>query len=112
VFINGFIVAKDGQINGNERYYLFEDLMLAGIINGNYDGSSGSQPNNAFGGALYILWQTRNGTQDNWVTLTNIPYDMAEMVDRKYDDGVATTGSIRADRAYTDTRAKTIYWRM
>lgn len=102
----------NGQVANTERYFLFEDLVLSGIINGSYDGSVGSEPSNAFGGSMYILWQNRNGTQDHWATFLTIPSETAEMIDLKYDDGVYTTGSIRANNAYTNAAAKIIYWRM
>ncbi len=102
----------NGQINNNERYWLFEDLVLANIINGDYDGAAGSEPTNAFGGSMYILWQNINGVQDNWSTFLNIPAEVAELIDIKYDDGVYNTGSIRANQVYTNTAAKTLYWRM
>jgi len=102
----------NGQVGGTERYFLFEDLVLAGIINGSYDGTVGSEPSNAFGGSMYILWQNRNGTQDHWATFLTIPAELAEMIDLKYDDGVYNTGSVRANQVYTNAAAKTIYWRM
>jgi prepilin-type N-terminal cleavage/methylation domain-containing protein len=102
----------NGQVAGNERYFLFEDLVLAGIINESYDGAVGSEPSNTFGGSMYILWQNRNGTQDHWATFLSIPAEVAEMIDLKYDDGVYNTGSIRASQVYTNAAAKTIYWRL
>lgn len=102
----------NGQVVGNERYYLFEDLVLAGIMNGSYNGSVGSEPSNAFGGSMYILWQNLNGTQDNWVTFLSIPAEIAESIDLKYDDGICTTGSIRSNQVYANATAKTIYCRM
>lgn len=104
-------VAPNGQINGNEQYWLFEDLVLSGIINGSYDGVD-DLPSNAFGGTITILWGAHYGLNDNWATFSNVAYDAAEMIDRKYDDGVYNTGSIRANQVYTNTGAKNLWWRM
>lgn len=100
----------DGQITGNERWYLFEDLVLAEIINGSYAGVANDVPTHPFGSWLRIEWYA--SLQSNCIWLNAIPYDIAELLDRKYDDGVYNTGSIRANSAYTNTNAKVVYWRM
>jgi hypothetical protein len=43
---------------------------------------------------------------------TQIPYDVAQEMDRKYDDAVYNTGTMRANTVYTATTVKIIYWRM
>ena len=103
----------DGRIETNlsEHYRLFEDLELSGIINGSYNGTS-ELATNAFGGDMSIEWGTHYTVQDNWATFTNIPSDVAEMIDLKNDDGVYNTGSIKANQVYTNTAAKTLWWRM
>ena len=103
----------DGRIeaNLNEHFRLFEDLELSGIINGSYNGTN-QLATNAFGGDLSIEWGTHYTVQDNWATFTNIPNDVTEMIDIKYDDGIYNTGSIRANQVYTNTAAKTLWWRM
>jgi hypothetical protein len=107
----------NGQVTGNERWYLPEDLVITGIINGNYTGAANSVPTNPFGGYLRIEYiDTPAGSTTalaaNSVTFSAIPYDVGQQIDTKYDDGVYNTGSIRANTDYTNTAAKTMYWRM
>ena len=107
----------DGQITGNEVWYHFEDLVLAGIINGNYTGVPNSCPNDPFGGTMTIQYfgtppGSTTALNANCVTFNGIPSDVAEQVDRKYDDGIYNTGSIRANTVYTNPAAKTVYWKM
>jgi prepilin-type N-terminal cleavage/methylation domain-containing protein len=108
----------DGQIDANtERSILFRNLVLAQIINGGYTGAANDYPTNPFGGQAYIqYYATPPGSalplNANCVTFTQIPYDVAQEMDRKYDDGVYNTGTMRAGTAYATTTVKTIYWRM
>lgn len=101
---------QDGQIAGAEYWYLFQDLVLAQIINGSYDGTANSCPTSAFGSWVQVQWNA--ALQANAVVFNAIPYDVAEQVDRKYDDGVYNTGSIRANTVYTTQTNKVVYWRM
>jgi prepilin-type N-terminal cleavage/methylation domain-containing protein len=107
-----------GQIDANnERWILFQDLVLAQIINGGYTGAANDVPTNAFGGTAIIVYTgTPPGSATplnaNSVTFTQIPYDVARQIDIKYDDGVYNTGTIRANTDYTATTVKTIYWAM
>lgn len=100
----------NGQVAGNEVWYLFQDLTLAQIINGNYTGAANSAPSNVFGGRNTIIWNA--ALASNCVQLTQIPADVCEQVDRKYDDGVYNTGTIRASGAYGGTAALTLTWRL
>ncbi len=107
----------NGLVQGNELWYLPEDLVLSGIINGNYNGTANNVPSNSFGGWMRIEYVgTPPGStvpiNSNSVTFNAIPADVAEQLDRKYDDGVYNTGSLRANTAYTNTATKTIYWKM
>jgi type II secretory pathway pseudopilin PulG len=102
----------NGLVNENERWYLFEDLVLTRIIHGDYDKTTGGEPSNAFGGSMYILWQTINGTPSHWATFLDIPAKAAEMIDRSYDDGCYESGSVRVNTAYSNPTDKTLYWRM
>ncbi|HOJ12862.1 MAG TPA: prepilin-type N-terminal cleavage/methylation domain-containing protein [Deltaproteobacteria bacterium] len=101
---------QDGQITGNEYWYLFEDLVLAQIINGNYNGTANSCPQNPYGSWAQIQWNA--ALQSNAVVFNAIPYDAAEQIDMKYDDGIYNTGAIRANSAYTTQTNKILYWRM
>lgn len=100
----------NGQVTGNERWYLFDHLVRASIINGSYDGTANSVPVNAYGSWMRIEYIA--AVTANCVSINAIPYDVAEELDRKYDDGVYNTGSIRSNTDYANQAAKLIYWRM
>ncbi len=101
----------NGQITGNERWYLFEDLVLAGIINGSYEGGTNDVPNNAFGGYLRVEYRALQ--QGNCVFFGTIPDEVSQMVDTKYDDGIIDSGSIQASNPpYGNGTAKVVYWLM
>lgn len=107
----------NGRIDAAEHGYVFEDLTLAGIINGNYDGTATNLPNHAFGSWMRIQWvaNTPGGVtamNANCVVLNAVPADVSEQIDRKYDDGVYNTGSLRASSDYTDAAVKVLYWRL
>jgi prepilin-type N-terminal cleavage/methylation domain-containing protein len=107
----------NGQIAGNERWVLCQDLVLAQIINGNYTGAANSCPQNPFGGMAYIQYfaippGSATPLNANCIVYTQVPYEIAQEVDRKYDDGVFDTGTLRANTIYTATTVKTLYWRM
>ena len=102
---------SNGAIEGNESYYLFEDLVLADIINGTYDGSSGSYPSHAFGGQYYVQWAniaTAGGTA-NYIRYNNLPGEVCQEIDTKYDDGVWNTGNMVGDSAYTNSTVGAFY---
>lgn len=91
----------DGQMEGTaEMYNLFRDLQLAGIISGNYNGTS-DLPRHAFGDTITLFWQTpANGTTDHWFRLDNLPWEVALEIDLKLDDGNRSTGSVLANEDY------------
>jgi prepilin-type N-terminal cleavage/methylation domain-containing protein len=101
----------NGQITaGGEDARLFEDLVLAGIINGDYDGAGeDSIPNHAFGGKYRVLWVNPGTGYANYFRYDNLPVNVALEIDTKYDDGVYNTGSIRANSAYTGTYVAYFY---
>jgi prepilin-type N-terminal cleavage/methylation domain-containing protein len=101
-----------GQISAAEEWVLFQDLVLSGIINGGYTGVANSCPTNAFGGTAVILYTTVPAINSNCVIFNEIPPDVAQEIDRKYDDNTWNTGTIRADTAYTTAANKTLYWGM
>ena len=100
----------NGQITGAEDEHVFEHLATIGLISGSASAyAGGSFPSHPFGGTYYLLYQNRNGKTSNWITYTLVPVDAAIAMDTSLDDGVYTTGSIRASAAYTGTAAVTVY---
>jgi prepilin-type N-terminal cleavage/methylation domain-containing protein len=105
-----------GDTNNGDADGLFDetdgweiaDLRLAGII----PGTGLTLPQNAFGGTLSVDNVDIDGNgADNYIVLTNIPAEVCQEIDTKYDDGVDDTGAIRAGAAYTaDTTIALFGW--
>lgn len=92
-----------GQVTSGEADMVFEDLTLAGIIAGNFDGDgTDSYPRHAFGDIYYVYWvDPAGGTlRNHYIRYDNLPWDVAQEIDTKYDDGVFNTGAIRGSAAY------------
>lgn len=104
----------NGQIAGNaEIYELFNDLGLAGLISGTYDGAT-NLPYHAFGDNVSISWVGNppgaNTTPGHYLLFSNLPGEVCLEIDTKYDDGVNNTGSILGNAAYTQgTNVGTFY---
>ena len=91
-----------GQIDAAEADMAFEDLALADIISGDFDGvGEDSIPRHAFGDTYRVLWANPGGGADHFIRYDNLPWDVAQEIDTKYDDGVFNTGNIRANEDYT-----------
>ncbi len=103
----------DGQISYGEADMLFEDLVNAGIISGNYDGAGeDSIPNHAFGDKYRLYWTNPGGgaQTNHWIRYENLPWDVCLEIDTKYDDGVYNSGSIRANEDYTEGNSPIAYF--
>jgi prepilin-type N-terminal cleavage/methylation domain-containing protein len=88
----------DGQIDANnERWVLFQDLVLAQIINGGYTGAANSVPTNPFGGTAYIQYiGTPGGSTTplnaNCILFTRFPMKWL----RKWTGNMTTASTIPA----------------
>ncbi|CUI09214.1 prepilin-type N-terminal cleavage/methylation domain-containing protein [Massilia sp. P8910] len=90
----------DGQIT--EYLSAPQHLALAGFITGAYNGSTDFMTS-AQGGAVYIYNDAVGGRSGNGLRFDNLPDSFAQQLDSKLDDGVATTGAVRASAPYTNT---------
>ena len=100
----------NGQISNQEDEHVFEHLAAAGLISGSASNYAASNfPSHPFGGTYSVLWQNRNGKTTNWITFTTVPVEVALAMDTSLDDGIYNDGSIRANQAYTNAAAKTVY---
>jgi len=88
----------DGQIS--EYLGAPQHLALAGFITGTYNGTTDFMTS-AQGGAVYIYNDAVGGRAGNGIRFDNLPDTFAQQLDAKLDDGVATTGSVRATQPYT-----------
>jgi prepilin-type N-terminal cleavage/methylation domain-containing protein len=94
----------DGQIS--EYALAPQHLALGGFITGSYNGTTQFMTS-AQGGAVYIYNDAVGGRAGNGIRFDNLPESFAEQIDNKLDDGVATTGSVRATAPYGNTAAIT-----
>ena len=92
----------DGQIT--EYLAAPQHLALGGFITGSYNGTTDFMTSSQ-GGAVYIYNDAVGGRTGNGIRFDNLPDTFAQQVDAKLDDGVATTGSVRATAPYTTTGA-------
>jgi prepilin-type N-terminal cleavage/methylation domain-containing protein len=96
---NGLLNEADGRE--------MEDLRLAGII----PGTGITLPTHRFGGTLRVDRIVIGGSQNiNQVVATNIPGEICQEIDTRYDDGVYNTGDIRGNAAYTSTNVGLFGW--
>ena len=91
---------RNGQITAAESPGVFQDLMQANIISGDFDGTN--YPNHPFGGSYRVLWYSpAGGMAGNYIRFDLLPGDVGLEIDTKHDDGTHNSGSIRASGAYT-----------
>ena len=97
-------LAAGGGID--EHIAVWDHLSHAGFINGNYSYVAGVMPTaatspvNPYAGFLVLVYDNvydpaGGGTRHNLKTGTQIPANILAEIDRKVDDGIATTGSFR-----------------
>ncbi|MBN2468964.1 MAG: prepilin-type N-terminal cleavage/methylation domain-containing protein [Deltaproteobacteria bacterium] len=97
---------NNAQIAAAEAPDVFDHLEAAGFISGSFDGTNYAK--HAFGDDFFVSWLTASAKTTHWFSYTNIPGEIGRIVDTSYDDGVNTTGGIRASAAYT-TGVVTLY---
>ncbi len=91
----------NGRIDAAERFEVFRDLGLAGLISGTYTGTQA--PNHPFGGITDIVWVNPPGATTpaaHYIRFYDLPADVCLEIDTKYDDGNYQTGSILGSGAY------------
>lgn len=101
--IDGFNM-RCAATSGGETCYAWEHMRLANILTGNQR----TAPRNPYGGGVGIGYTTVQGLTTHWIGFDNVPGDVCESIDRKYDDGFYNTGSIRGSGDYV-SNPDTIY---
>jgi len=97
---SGFISAAEALVGWQALRY---SLLLSGDP---ATRGAAASPRNPFGGtynfdnAAFTGFGTTAITR-NYISVTVVPGNFAEAVDNKFDDGVYTTGTVRASAAYT-----------
>jgi len=104
------------SVNGDNDGYFDEadgseiaDLRSAELLAGTANDST--LPKNSFGGNLWVDYANIQGAA-NYVVMSNIPAEVSQELDTKYDDGVYSTGSIRGSAAYTAGTVVSLGWRL
>ena len=97
----------DSTNNNDESRLVWKHLRGAGLISGPVDNTDGSyqQPSNSFGGIVGIDLNLYNLPGQN-IVFSQIPGDVATILETRGDDGVPSSGSIQghaADAAYDIT---------
>ncbi len=91
----------NGRIDIAERFEVFRDLSLAGLISGSYTGTEA--PRHPFGGIVDIVWVNPPGATTpaaHYLRFFDLPAEVCQEIDTKYDDGHHQTGSIVGSGAY------------
>ena len=105
----------DTNVGDNDGYFdeddgfAIEDLRCAGLI-GKMTNIR-DLPKNSFGGTIRIDWYNPQAGAGNFIVCTNIPFEICQEIDTKYDDGDHSTGDIQGDNAY-DAERETLCWRL
>ncbi|HEB77165.1 MAG TPA: prepilin-type N-terminal cleavage/methylation domain-containing protein [Methylothermaceae bacterium] len=89
---------SDGQIETAERYPFWAHLAAAGVISGNYDGTS-QLPKHTYGDTILPMWANVNGKVAHWFQYASLPVKAAAQADIDLDDGKPKTGSIQTNTA-------------
>jgi len=95
-----------------ERICAWQELIGAGFVSGDpttHDESKVAKTN-PFGGRYLFRYGTVQGKTGNYLFIDNLPADVAEALDQKYDDGKYNSGDIRANNDYTGTGMRDMYW--
>lgn len=102
----------DGLFDSNEGACAWQELIGAGFISGDpsIHNESKVAKTNPFGGRYLFRYGTAQGKTGNYLFIDNLPADVAEALDQKYDDGKYNSGDIRASSNYSTTGVKDIYW--
>lgn len=118
----------NGKVEGNtERAGVWQQLSLAGFINGNYDGSQasvgsasdvdcapGTCPKNPFNGYYKISYSAQAADvaspSHEIFTGNQIPVGILAELDRKLDDGLPTSGRFRVHRNFEGPCTRNSEW--
>lgn len=91
---NGVVGGNYYDVAGSETAYFWQDLRLSGLIAG--AGTSTAPPQNAATGITGVQNSGAMGLSGLVVCSSNLPAKIAQAVDSQFDDGVGTTGQVRA----------------
>jgi prepilin-type N-terminal cleavage/methylation domain-containing protein len=93
------------EVFGAESCNAWRHLRLANIITG----SDRTNPAHPFGGSVAIAYEIVNSVGTNWIAMSSIPGEVAEAIDRQFDDGKWNTGTYMASQDYVAGKLLTLY---
>lgn len=94
---NGIIEGSfNGTSAGDESRRFFQHLRAAGLIKGS--GTDSSQPKHPWGGIIGIQNNAQNMSGHS-ICFGDLSGEIAEILDRQNDDGIANRGSVRGSGA-------------
>ncbi len=89
----------------DESCQAWQHMRLSGILGG--DPNTALNPDDPFGGKIALGQLKVQGLDELWVGMTNVPFDIAQIIDSKYDDGNFKTGPIRGSGDYNSAKTGT-----
>ena len=118
----------NGRIDGGqERAAVWQQLALAGLISGNFDGAQNATgtasdmecgphtcPRNPFNGYYKISYSAQaadvDGLAHEFFTGDHIPVNILSQLDMKLDDGKPESGRFRVHRSYVNACTREGQW--
>ncbi|KUJ74633.1 hypothetical protein AVO42_04330 [Thiomicrospira sp. XS5] len=82
----------DGQLETGENGAFWAHLRQAGLMKG----TGTLSPSHSFGGLVQVNQNPHANAQGNFICFTGMPGDVADIVDRQFDDGIANRGAIQS----------------
>ncbi len=99
----------NGLIAGGESPDVFQQLALAELITGEYDGSN--YMTHKYGADVQVIYYGNlYGKSGNTIRFQNLPAQTSEALDRAMDDGIYNTGSVRGNEDYNSNPDEVIGW--
>jgi prepilin-type N-terminal cleavage/methylation domain-containing protein len=98
--------------DGDESQEAWQALRYAGLLSGDPTATgNASLPGHPYGGKFGLSNRSFGSSigQKNYIFVDNIPGNIAEMIDIKYDDGTYNTGTIQASGAYSNALVDLYY---
>ncbi len=88
-------------VTGTEQCDLWFELRRANFLSGSEFGN----PRHAFSGSIALTYNTVGGIAGHWLAFENVPFDVCRDLDRQYDDGASSTGSMQGSGDYSSASA-------
>lgn len=107
---NGFIAGNNNN-DGTEAHEAWQALRYAGLISGDPASTGAAHvPGHPYGGKYNFGARAFSGIgTKNYIRVVNVAGSVGETIDVKFDDGTWNTGTVQANRAYTNNTVNLDY---